>query len=317
MKTDTVRTCWQRRGRVCWHKVKASAASVVGAALLSGLCLPAFPQEPLADPAAALQAKRMELQPLLRSQVFGEPLHLSSREGSDQVEGDVHAELGYPFSEIAAAFKSASSVCELLFLHLNARDCQPSSTAAGEVLTLTVGPKRGQALGAWYRIDYKLHVESATASYLRATLSAAHGPLSTRDYRIVVEAVPIAAGRAFVHLGYAYSYGFVARMAMKAYLATAGRSKIGFTVVGKDPAGQPLYVRGERAALERNVIRYYLAVLAYCSVSQGTPQQKMEARLRAWFAHTERYATQLHELDLDEYLHEKHDDLARRAGHAP
>ena len=312
-----MRTCWQRRGRDCWRRGRSPAAGLVAAALLAGLCLPAFPQEPLADPAAALQARRVELRPLLRAQAFGEPLHLSSRESSDQVEGDVHAEVGYGFAEVAAAFKSASSVCELLFLHLNARDCRPSSTAAGEVLTLTVGPKRGQALGAWYRIDYTLRIESATASYLRATLSAGQGPLSTRDYRIVVEAVPLDAGHAFVHLGYAYRFGFVARMAMQAYLATAGRSKIGFTVLGKDASGQPIHVRGERAALERNVIRYYLALLAYCSVSTGTPQQQMEARLRAWFAHTERYAAQLHELDLDEYLHEKHDDLARRSGAAP
>jgi hypothetical protein len=317
MKTDTVRTCWYRRGRVGWRGIKAPATGVVLAALLSSLCLPARSQEPLADPAAALLAKRVELQPLLRAQAFGEPLYLNSREGDDQVEGDVHAEVGYPFAEVAAAFQSASSVCELLFLHLNARDCRPSTTVAGEVLTLTVGPKRGQALGAWYRIDYTLRIESASASYLRATLSAARGPLSTRDYRIVLEAVPMDAGRAFVHLGYTYSYGFVARMAMKAYLATAGRAKIGFTVLSKDSDGQPLYVRGERAALERNVIRYYLALLAYCSANKGTPQQRMEARLRAWFAHTERYAAQLHELDLDEYLHEKHDDLARRGGNPP
>lgn len=317
MKTNPLRACWYRRCRVGWRRVKAPAAGVVVAALLTGLCLPALPQEPVADPAAALQARRIELQPLLRAQTFGEPVHLISREGSDQVEGDVHAEVGHPFADVAATFKSASSVCELLFLHLNVRDCRPSTTAAGEVLALTVGPKRAQALGTRYPMDYTLRIESITAAYLRVTLSAAHGPLSTRDYRIVVEAVPIAAGRSFVHLGYAYRYGLMARIAMTAYLATVGRSKIGFTVLGHDGNGQPLYVRGERAALERNVIRYYLAVLAYCSVNTGTPQAQMEARLRGWFALTERHAAQLHELDLDEYLHEKHDDLARRAGATP
>ncbi|WP_158592145.1 hypothetical protein [Noviherbaspirillum sedimenti] len=35
---------------------------------------------------------------------------------------------------------------------------------------------------------------------------------------------------AFVHLGYAYGYGSMAKIAMRLYLATAGRSKIGFTV---------------------------------------------------------------------------------------
>jgi len=41
----------------------------------------------------------------------------------------------------------------------------------------------------------------------------------------------------------------------------------------------------------------------------------MDARLRAWFALTERYPAQLHELSLDEYLQEKHDDLAANALH--
>lgn len=316
MKLDTVRTCWRRRDSLCPHGVKASVAGVVAAALL-GLCVVARAQEQTAGPAAALQAKRIELQPQLRANTFGEPLHLSSRQGSDQVEGDVHAEVRFPFSEVAETFKSASSVCELLFLHLNVHSCGPSTTAGGEVLMLTVGPKRAQVPGARYRLNYAMHVEVATPSYLRVTLSAARGPLSTRDYRIVFEAVPLEGDRSFVHLGYAYGYGVLARIAMTAYLATAGRSKIGFTVVGQGADGQPLYVRGERAALERNVMRYFLALLAHRSVTTGSPQQQMEARLRAWFALTERYAAQLHELDLEDYLQEKHDDLARSARNEP
>jgi hypothetical protein len=102
-------------------------------------------------------------------------------------------------------------------------------------------------------------------------------------------------------------------MAMGVYLATAGRTKIGFTVLGKDPDGRAQYVQGERGSLERNVMRNYLALQAYASVQTGTPQAQTEARLRAWFALTERHAAQLHELDLEQYLQEKHADLARMA----
>jgi hypothetical protein len=158
---------------------------------------------------------------------------------------------------------------------------------------------------------YELRIEAVDAAYLHVTLEAAKGPLSTSNYRIVFDAVPLDGGRSFVHLGYAYSYGFTAKLAMQAYLATAGRSKIGFTVIDRGPAGQPTYVRGERAALERNVIRYYLALLAHCATNARPPQERTESRLRAWFALTELHASQLHEFDLDEYLHEKHDDLAR------
>jgi len=73
------------------------------------------------------------------------------------------------------------------------------------------------------------------------------------------------------------------------------------------------FVQGERGSLERNVMRNYLALQAYTGVQAGTPQAQTDARLRAWFALTERHAAQLHELDLDEYLQEKRADLARMA----
>lgn len=299
---------------------KLRTGGVAAAALSLSLGLPALALEPPAGPAAAaaaLQAKRTELQPQLRANVLGEPLYLSSREGPSHVEGDVYAEVGYPLANVSLAFRSASSVCELLFLHLNVRACRPSSTANGGMLALTVGPKRGQAPGAWYSMDYTLHLEANTPTYLRATLSAEQGPLSTHDYRIIVEAVPVNDGRSFVHIGYAYDYGFLARTAMKIYLATAGRAKIGFTVVGQSADGRPIYIRGERAALERNIMRYYLALLAYCSVTKGSPQEQTEARLNAWFKYTERYPAQLHELDLAEYVSQKHDDLALTEANAP
>jgi hypothetical protein len=285
----------------------------MAAAVLLGLCGPAFAQVPPADPAAALQAKRIELQPQLRTNAFGEPLYLSSHETDHEIEGDVYAEVGRPFSAVGASFKSAAAVCQLLFLHLNVRSCQPSAAGSAEELTLSVGPKRALGSGMLHRMTYALRTEVSTAAYLRVTLTADDGPLSTRDYRIVFEAVPIDEGRAFVHLRYSYGFGMMAKIAMRVYLATAGRSKIGFTVIGQNADGRPMYVHGERGSLERNVIRYYLALLACSSVSTGSPQDQMEARLRAWFALTERYAAQLHELDLDEYLHEKHDDLARAA----
>ncbi|RJG00392.1 hypothetical protein D3878_01365 [Noviherbaspirillum sedimenti] len=272
--------------------------------------------EPPASAAAALQARHIELQAQLRTNTFGESLYLSSREGSNRLEGDVYAEVTHPVAEITATFRSANRVCELLFLHLNVRGCQPAGTSDNAALTLSVGPKRALAAGKIYHITYALRVEAADAAYFRATLSAAQGPLSTRDYRIVFEAMPIGGSRSFVHFSYAYGYGTMAKIAMRMYLATAGRSKIGFTVTGQSPDGRPLYVGGERGSLERNVMRYYLALLAYSSVNTGSPQEKMEKRMRKWFALTERYPAQLHELDLDEYLQEKQADLARAAaGH--
>src|SRR3546814_16967541 len=57
-----------------------------------------------------------------------------------------------------------------------------------------------------------------------------------------------------------YGYGVAGRMAMQAYLATAGSAKVGFTVTGKDGHGQPIHIGGMRGAIERNAMRYYLAI---------------------------------------------------------
>ncbi|HET7525743.1 MAG TPA: hypothetical protein VFK10_07355 [Burkholderiaceae bacterium] len=293
-----------------WDSAKVVAVAWVWAVLF-GLGSLAHGQQLATSPAAALQAKHAELAPQLRASAFGAPLVLLSRDESDRVGGDVYAEVDYSIAQVADTFKTPAVVCEFLFLHLNVHACEPATVGSGTVLKLLVGPKRSGAAGSSYSMSYGLRTESAAATYLRVVLQADSGPLSTSDYLIVFEAVPLAGERSFVHLGYAYSYGLVAKLAMQAYLATAGRAKIGFTVVGQDSDGKPVYLRGERAALERNVIRYYLALLAHCSARSKPPREQTEARLRTWFALTERYSAQLHEFDLDEYMHEKHDDLAR------
>ena len=296
-----------------WCNARAVAIVWTSATLFVVATAFAQAQQASAGAVAALQARHSELQPRLRASAFGAPLVLTSQEADSRVGGDVWAEVDHAIEQVATTFKSPATVCEFLFLHLNVHACQPSKADSGDVLTLTVGPKQAGGAGASYRMTYGLRIESATGSYLRAVLQAENGPLSTSDYLIVFEAVPLGSDRSFVHLGYAYSYGFMAKLAMEAYLATAGRSKIGFTVSGKDADGQPVYIRGERAALERNVIRYYLALLAYIGANDKPAQERTEARLRSWFALTERYAAQLHELDLNAYLQEKHNDLARSA----
>jgi hypothetical protein len=130
---------------------------------------------------------------------------------------------------------------------------------------------------------------------------------------MLFEAVPLEGARSFVHFGFGHTAGLLARMAMQTYLATAGRDKIGFTVTGRDAEGRLQHVRGERASLERNVMRYYLALVAHCRERGGSPDERLQARLRTWFALTERHAAQLHEFDLDDYLREKQRDLARQA----
>jgi hypothetical protein len=143
---------------------------------------------------------------------------------------------------------------------------------------------------------------------MKAELTSADGPLGTSDYRIAVEAAPMDATHTMLHMSYAYGFGLAARVAMNVYLSTAGSDKVGFSVVGKDDDGKPTYVGGVRGLVERNTMRYYLAIDDY--VAAPAPAQ-LEQRLDTWFDATERYPRQLHELDKSDYLSMKRIEAKR------
>ncbi len=121
-------------------------------------------------------------------------------------------------------------------------------------------------------------------------LSADEGPLSTRNYRIQVEAIPLDPKRSLIHMSYAYAYGFAARMAMQTYLTTLGRNKVGFSITGRNAEGKPVYIGGVLGLLERNTMRYYLAIDAYLVAYSLPPAEQFERRIQEWYASTERYA---------------------------
>jgi len=128
----------------------------------------------------------------------------------------------------------------------------------------------------------------------------------------VFEAVPLDAGHSFMHLSYSYGFGFAARLAMQGYLSTVGSGKVGFSVVDRRPDGQPVYVGSMRGVIERNTMRYYLAIDAYLDSLSAPPQQQVERRLRDWFTATERYPLQLHEISEDDYLAMKRKEIQRQ-----
>jgi hypothetical protein len=141
-------------------------------------------------------------------------------------------------------------------------------------------------------------------------MEATDGPYDTRDYQLLVEAVPLDGTRTFLHMGYGFSYGGASSLAMRLYLATIGHDKVGFTAVG---TGQPAhYVQGMRGVMERNTMRYYLAIDAYLASLSAPPPEQLDKRFAGWFDATERYPRQLHEVDRDAYLRMKRNEYRRQ-----
>ena len=95
-------------------------------------------------------------------------------------------------------------------------------------------------------------------------------------------------------------------MAIKAYFATIGRNKKGFSIVAQDKKGNPLYLGGVRGSVERNAVRYYFALQTYMDSLKLPSEQRFEKRINQWYDLTARYPIQLYELDKEDYLANKH-----------
>jgi hypothetical protein len=248
-----------------------------------------------AQDAASLHARFDALQDKLAHNPYGRPLVLQSTQSSDHLEGEVYARVDQPYAMVQKALGGPQNWCGILTLHLNVKMCHAQAVG----LDMALGRKYDQPVDDAYKLHFDYKSVANGADYLKTELTSGDGPLGTKDYRIAVEAAPLDASHTMLHMSYAYGFGFTARVAMNVYLATAGSDKVGFSVAGKDNDGKPTYVGGVRGLVERNTMRYYLAIDDY--VAAPTPAQ-LEQRLSAWFDATERYPRQLHEMEKNDYL---------------
>ena len=281
---------------------RRTGLSIVAIALMAASA-PALAQQPSADTgaAAALRAKLQALAPQLERNAFRRPLALESSEAADRLSGDVYALVDHPFARVSGALREPAAWCQVLMLHLNTKHC--AVKGGGATLAVAIGRKFDQPLSDAQTIAFAYTPGKTDANYLNVRLSADTGPLSTRDYSIVFEATPADGGKTAIHLRYAYAYGTAARLAMKGYLATLGSDKVGFT-----PAEQGGYIGGVRGVVERNTMRYYLAIDSYLDAPAAG---QLEQRLAAWFDATEQYAKQLHEIEKSDYLAMKRHEFQR------
>lgn len=287
----------------------ARLAFVLGL-LVAGLAGARAQAAPESAAAAALQARFASLHSHLASNPFKRPLVLESTQGADRLEGEIFAVVDQPYARVAQALRSADHWCDILILHVNVKGCR-IEPGTPQHLILSVGKKHDQPIADAYRINFAYHTVVAGSDYLKAQLQAADGPLGTRDYSIVLEAAP-RGEQSLIHMSYAYGYGTAARIATQLYLATLGRDKVGFSVTGHAADGTPIYIGGVRGMVERNTMRYYLAIESYLDAAVLPAGERVERRLHEWHASTDRYARQLHELDQPEYLAMKRKEIERQ-----
>ncbi|MEX3966635.1 hypothetical protein AB4Y42_31160 [Paraburkholderia sp. EG286B] len=269
------------------------------------------------DNATSLRTTYESLKPQLDQNAFHRRLYLDSRESSSTVAGEIYAVMDYPFAKVSRILDDPShgpkNWCDILILHPNVKYCHVAHSSSAETLTVNVSQDQvpEEKLASTYRLQFEYDPAMTGPGYFRINLHAASGPLDTRDYQIVLEAVSLRSDRTFLHLTYAYSYGVFGRLAMKGYLATFGRGKVGFTNIAGPSATEPKYADGVRGLVERNTMRYYLAIDAFIGEPSSLPDTRLEQRLNEWFSASEQYPRQLHEIDRQHYIDMKQAECRR------
>ena len=243
-----------------------------------------------AQDAAALRKRHAELRAQLADNPFGRPLHVESSASNGAHNGKIYAVVEEPFIIVASALARAEHWCDILTLQVNVKRCDHSDRALSTLVTR----KPRDSVTEAYRVDFRFDRVAASPDYLLAVLSAAEGPVGTRDYQLRLEATPLDSKRTFIYMSYAYNLGFMARRAMDAYLAGAGRDKRGFSVDG-----------GERGVVERSAMRYYLAVEVFLESLDEPASERLEKRLRDWYAAISRYPQLQEQVSAEEYLEMK------------
>lgn len=261
---------------------------------------------------AQLRARHGELREALRNNPYQRAMHIDSTENGNALQGDVHAVVDHPFAKVRDALKEPGAWCDVMLLPFNTKYCHAIDQPGRERLSVRIGRKYTQPAEEAYRLDLQFRNRAVADDYFETLLNSPQGPFGTRDYVIRLSAIPLDGGRTFMHLSYSYAAGTAGRLAMQAYLATAGADKIGFSVTGRDASGQPQHTGGVRGAIERNAMRYYLAIDAYLDALDTPADRQVERRIQQWFTATERYPRQLREMDRATYVAMKRQEYQRQ-----
>ncbi len=233
---------------------------------------------------------------------LGVPLCLESAEHDGRVHVDVYGIFEHPFSSVLSALKVPANWCDIVALHPNVKACTYRELPGTWRLTFYLGRKVYQSPEDARQIVYQYRNIEQRQGYLDIVLRADDGPFGTKDHRMRFEAMPLDEDRTFAHVSYEYNDNAALRLAEKLYFATLGWGKIGFTVTGTDRKGAPVYIGGPRGALERNAVRYYLAVQSFMDTLHYPEESRFSMRAGSWYDHTDRFRNQLYEMEKKDYL---------------
>jgi hypothetical protein len=257
-----------------------------------------------------LSEKYHEIEADLKKSPFGLSVHMESFVSSNSSHADIYGIVNHPFEIVKNSLQSPSGLCDIFMLTINIRACTYDKVGNDWSLTVYEVKRYFDPLESAFPIRFKLTSDQQQKQF-RISLAADEGPFNTKDHLFLIEAVPLDENRTFIGLHYFFTYSSFGYFKINTYFSLFGREKVGFTVLNERQAN-PAYVTGLRGAEERNVMRYYLAILAYLDALESPADQRFERRLTLWYDLTAKYKKQLFEMEKEDYLgYKKHDEKWR------
>ena len=248
---------------------------------------------------AALLQTYNKILPQLQQNQYDAPIYMQSANREHFTHGEIFAVMPHPYSVLSKTLSNPKNWCQAIILHVNVKSCVEHNS--GPIRTY-LGYKDYQDPEDSVELDYYYSIVKQQPDYTHILLQADYGPYGTSNYRLHAEFLPLDENNSFVYFSYSLEYGSIAQIVLKTYLATFGRNKVGFSLIEPDKDGKPQYIGGIQGVVERNAMRYFLAIQSYFDTLELPARQRYRASLNRWFDFTEKYRRQLYELDRVDYL---------------
>jgi len=269
--------------------------------LSSQWCEISYGNELLPAGGESLIDKYHKVEKELEKSTFAIPFHVESSVSKNATHVDVYGTINYPFVLIKNEFLVPTNWCEVVLPHIKVGACTYNKVNDTWLLNIYNVDKFSEPLEDAYQMKFEYRVSELQARYFDVSLNAQAGRFYTKNHQFGLEAIPLNEGTTFIHLRYSYSYSSAAYLLMKLF----GGSKVGFSITGTDSNGNPVYVDDLRGTVERDIVCYYLAILAYMDTRKVPAEQRFEKRISQWYDLTARFKIQLLEMEKEKYLTHK------------
>ncbi len=266
--------------------------------LSSQWCEISYGDESLSAGRESLINKYHEIEKKLEKNSGPVSFYIESSESKNSSRVDIYGTINYPFGFIKNEFLAPTNWCEIVLPHPYIRACTYKKMDDRWLINIYHVDKFSEPLEDAFQMNFVYRISELQPVYFDVALTAHEGPSHTKDHQFEIEAMPLEENITFIHLRYSFGYSALGYFLMKIF----GGGKVGFSAIGTDSEGNPVYVGGLRGAVERDVACYYLAILAYLDTLKMPAEQRFEKRVSKWYDLAALYKKQLLEMQEGEYL---------------